>query len=187
MPEAKRDDRELLRAAGAGDGDAWAALVERYARLVWSIARGHRLNTADAADAVQTTWLRLVENLDRIVDPDRLAGWLATTVRRESLRLVRRGDRERVGFVPDEPRVADEQTETRILVEERDAALWQAFTRIPRHHQQLLRVLMADPRPTYAAVAALLDMPVGSIGPSRGRALDQLRRAAVEFELLASV
>jgi len=81
---------ELVRSARAGKVEAWNAIVDRFAGLVWAIARRHRLSDADAADVSQTTWLRLVEHLDRIEDPDRIGGWLATTARRESLRVLRR-------------------------------------------------------------------------------------------------
>src|SRR6266568_2397317 len=89
------DNAALLDAARLGDQAAWNALVAEYNSLVWSIARGYRLESADAHDAVQMTWLRLVENLDRIKDPERLAGWLATTARRECLQLLRKSGRER--------------------------------------------------------------------------------------------
>ena len=89
-----RSPAPLLEAAAAGDAEAWSQLVERYNRLVWSVARGFRLSLADTADVCQTTWLRLIENLDRIQDPDHLAGWLATTARREALRLIRKQQRE---------------------------------------------------------------------------------------------
>src|SRR5215211_7638838 len=72
---------ELVRAAAEGDQAAWNGLVDRYNGLVWSVARSHRLATADASDVVQTTWLRLVENLGRLQDPDRVGAWLATTAR----------------------------------------------------------------------------------------------------------
>jgi RNA polymerase sigma factor (sigma-70 family) len=82
--------RELVAAAAAGDQQAWDALVDRYASLLWSVARSYRLSAPDAADVVQTTWLRLVEHLGQIADPDRLPGWLATSARRECLRVLRR-------------------------------------------------------------------------------------------------
>src|SRR6478752_8566771 len=85
---------DLVRAAGAGDFDAWNELVNRFAGMVWTVARRHRLNAADAADVSQTTWLRLVEQLNRIEHPDRVGGWLATTARRESLRVLRLADRQ---------------------------------------------------------------------------------------------
>jgi DNA-directed RNA polymerase specialized sigma24 family protein len=80
----------LVRAAAGGDSHAWKQLVERFADLVWSICRSYRLTDQDAADAVQLTWLHLLEHLDRIRDPQRLAGWLATTCRRECQALLRR-------------------------------------------------------------------------------------------------
>lgn len=170
--------RELVAAAAAGDREAWAALVERHTGLLWSVARSFRLPEADAADVVQTTWLRLVEHLDRVDDPDRLPGWLATTARRECLRLVRRVGREAYHPLADE--VADDGPglDAGLLTGERDAALWGALAQLDELCRQLLRVLMADPPPSYAVVAAALDMPMGSIGPRRSRCLSKLRRMA---------
>jgi RNA polymerase sigma factor (sigma-70 family) len=175
------DPSTLLAAAAAGDSAAWNAIVEQYTGLLWSIARGYRMSTADSADAVQTTWLRLVEHMDRIDDPSRLPGWLATTVRRECLRLLRRSKREQPAFDDDGlPDFADkaEPLDAALLVEERDAALWRALQQMPERCRLLLRVLMASPPPSYAEVAAALDMPIGSIGPTRQRCLDRLRRIA---------
>ncbi len=169
--------RELVAAAAAGDHEAWAALVDRYTSLLWSVARSFRLTEADAADVVQTAWLRLVEHLDRVEDPDRLPGWLATTVRRECLRLVRQASHESYAPLAE---VADDgpSPDARMLKDERDAVLWHAFAQLDHGCRQLLRVLMADPPPAYAAVAAALDIPVGSIGPTRARCLSKLRRMA---------
>ncbi|MGZ4591698.1 MAG: RNA polymerase sigma factor, partial [Actinomycetes bacterium] len=88
------DVGELVRAATAGDQSSWDELVDRFTGLVWHVARGHRLGEADAADVVQTVWLRLVESLPRLREPAAVAGWLATTARHESLRLLRRAGRE---------------------------------------------------------------------------------------------
>ena len=85
---------ELVHAAGEGDQEAWNAIVERFGGLVWATVRAHRLSAADGAEVVQTTWLRLVEHLDRIRDPERLGGWLASTARNECLRQIRLGARE---------------------------------------------------------------------------------------------
>src|SRR5207248_5752017 len=85
---------ELVGAAIAGDAAAWNELVERFAGLVWAIARRHRLSAADAADVSQTTWLRLVEHLERIQQPERIGAWLATTARHESLRVLRLAERQ---------------------------------------------------------------------------------------------
>jgi RNA polymerase sigma factor (sigma-70 family) len=169
---------ELLKRASDGDQRAWDELVNRYTRLLWSVGRSHRLDTADAADAVQTTWLRLLEHLDRIEDPERLVGWLVTTMRRECLRILRRTGRER----PQPPDGADfdapdpgEPVYAALIRNERDAQLWQAFDRMPDRCRRLLRVLMTSPPPPYEAVAALLEIPIGSIGPTRARCLTRLR------------
>ena len=171
--------RQLLETASAGDQRAWDALVERYNSLLWSVARSHRLSAPDAADVVQTTWLRLVEHLDSIADPDRLPGWLATTARRECLRLLRRAGRDIQSYtalvdVPDDAPELD----AGLLRDERDAALWRALALLDEFCQQLIRVLMADPPPSYAEASAILGIPIGSVGPSRGRCLAKLRRHA---------
>lgn len=167
---------ELLKAAAAGDQGAWDALVQRHTGLVWSIARSYRLGNADAADVVQTTWLRLVEHLDKIADPERVAGWLATTARRECIHLMRRTDRR--GEAPaelDDLPDGGPELDAALLRDERDAELWRALARLDELCQRLLRILMSDPPPAYADVAAALGMKVGSIGPTRGRCLDKLR------------
>ncbi|HZR47935.1 MAG TPA: sigma-70 family RNA polymerase sigma factor [Streptosporangiaceae bacterium] len=176
---------ELVAGATAGDQRAWDALVERYTSLLWAIARSYRLPPSDAADVVQTTWLRLVEHLERIADPDRLPGWLATTARRECLRLLRRADREvysasGVRDAPDDGPAPD----AALLAGERDAILWAAFARLDDFCQRLLRVLSADPPPSYAVVSVALDMKIGSIGPTRARCLAKLRQLLPESEQL---
>lgn len=168
----------LLKRAGSGDQEAWDEIVSRHNSLLWAVARAYRLGQADAADAVQTTWLRLLEHLDRIQDPDRLGGWLVTTLRRECLGILRKAKRERLNAGDDAALdVADgsDPVDSRLLTMERDAALWQAFSNMPDRCQQLLRILLATPQPSYDEVSAALDMPIGSIGPTRGRCLRQLR------------
>jgi RNA polymerase sigma factor (sigma-70 family) len=167
----------LLSQAAAGDERAWNALVEQHSRLLWSVARSYRLDQADAADVVQTTWLRLLEHLDRIEDPTRLVGWLVTTARRECLRVLRRSGRERV--VVDEDAALEivddvEPVETGLITNERNVALWRAFRRLPERCQRLLRIAVAMPQ-AYDEVSAALNMPVGSIGPTRARCLTRLR------------
>ena len=185
----REETSDLVAAAAAGDSAAWDALVNLYSGLLWSIARGFRLSSADAGDAVQTTWLRLVENLDRIEDPARLPGWLATTVRRECIRLLKRGGRERLSAdddLPDLPDPAD-PLDTHLLTEERDAALWLAFGRLPERCRVLLRALMVSPPSSYAEISAALGLPIGGIGPTRGRCLDQLRQIAAADDLLSDL
>lgn len=171
-----RTNGELLAAAASGDQPAWDTLVQRHTSLLWSIARSYRLSAADAADVVQTTWLRLVEHLDKIADPERLAGWLATTVRRECIHLIRRTDRH-AEFAAELPDLEDDgpAPDAALLRDERDAELWRALARLDELCQRLLRVLMADPPPAYADVAIALSIKIGSIGPTRARCLAKLR------------
>lgn len=166
-----------MAAAAADVPGAWEALVSQFAGLIWSTARGLGLDAADAADVSQTTWLRLAENLDDIRDPERIGGWLATTARNESYRLLRLAQRQ----IPMDPTwdvpetVTSADADTSVLDRERDRGVRRAFESLPRPCQALLRVLMADPAPSYAEVSAALDIPVGSIGPKRSRCLYRLR------------
>jgi RNA polymerase sigma factor (sigma-70 family) len=182
------DTTALLAAARAGDQAAWDALVAQFNGLVWSVARGYRMGTADTHDAVQMTWLRLVENLSRINDPERLGGWLATTARRECLQFLRKSGRERPAADDDALRdVPDpgEPVDAGLLLDERDGALWRAFTLIGAKCQRLLRVLMATPTPSYQEASAALDMPIGTIGPTRQRCLAQLRQIVLDDDTLS--
>lgn len=171
---------DLVEAAAAGDQQAWDAIVERFSRLLWSVGRSFRLGEDDAADVVQTTWLKLLENLGRIQEPEALPGWLATTARREALRVAQRRGRDvtvrdddlGVGLVDQ----AAVELDLALLESERDAALWSGFTQLSERCQHLLRVLMACDRPAYTEVAGSLGMPIGSIGPTRMRCLGRLEK-----------
>jgi RNA polymerase sigma factor (sigma-70 family) len=173
---------ELVRRAAAGDQRAWNALVDRFASTVWAIARGYRLSEANAADVSQTTWLRLVEHLERIQQPERVGAWLATTARRESLRVLRMSARqlatgEDFDILPDptpEPFPADEQ-----VARDRDRILGELVGRLPSRCQLILRLLSADTPLRYRELSESLGMPIGSIGPTRGRCLEHLRRLAL--------
>jgi RNA polymerase sigma factor (sigma-70 family) len=172
----------LVVAAAEGDRAAWDQLVDRYSGLVWGVARGHRLQGADAADVFQTTWLRLVENLTRVRDPQRVGAWLATTARRESLRIIGQRSRETVQEPETLDFIADDSPplDAELLRAERDDVVWQCLETVPERCRSLLRVLVSDPPLSYAEVASLLDMPVGSIGPTRRRCLEHLRRRLEE-------
>lgn len=178
---------DLIDRAGGGDQQAWRDLVNRYANLVWSVARSHRLDHADAADVCQTTWLRLAEHVSSLRDPSRLPGWLATTARRESLRVIAGRRRETPGTLPDEPDPDPAAgPETLVLIEDRDNRLWQAFGGLTERCQQLLRILSSAPELSYAEVGVVLGIPVGSIGPTRGRCLDTLRRRLTAADFTGS-
>jgi len=169
----------LVRRAASGDQPAWDLLVERYQSMVWSIVRSFRLGAHDASDVVQTVWLRLVENLQRLREPEAVGTWLATTARNECLAQYRRRGRQAVPVDMAAHEVADARTAApgdAVMVRERDAALWAALDHISERCRQLLRVLSAEPPPSYQEVSAVLEMPVGSIGPTRARCLDKLRQ-----------
>jgi RNA polymerase sigma factor (sigma-70 family) len=166
---------ELVSRARAGDAEAWERLTDRYTGLLWSLGRGMRLSHTDTADAVQTTWLRLVEHLDHLRNPEGVGSWLVTTMRRECLGALRRSARTTTVDGLDDIPAAGDELDDALLRDERDAALWRAFAGLQPRCQALLRVLMSDPPPTYAEVSAALDMPVGSIGPTRQRCLAMLR------------
>jgi RNA polymerase sigma factor (sigma-70 family) len=176
---------ELVARASSGDQGAWDEIVARFTSLLWSVARSYRLDSSSASDAVQSTWLRLVESLDSLHDPEALPGWLLTTARREAIRLLRAKGRDVVvGDVDSfdaEPSGAA-ALDSALLQDERDAALWAAFVQLGERCQRLLRVLMAPECPPYAEVASQLGMPVGSIGPTRGRCLNHLRRVLAESD-----
>jgi RNA polymerase sigma factor (sigma-70 family) len=179
--EPMRDDPVIILVMRARNGDqyAWAALVERYAPLIWSVCLQYRLDSADASDVGQNVWLRLVDHLNNIRDPAALPGWLATTTRRECHRVQRTA---RVSHAarhkPDAEDLPDDQVkiiEQGLLEAERQAALREAFAHLPPCCQQLITLLIQDPPLTYADISARLDIPVGSIGPNRRRCLDKLR------------
>ena len=141
------------------------------------MARAHRLNTADAGDVIQTAWLRLVERLGTLQDPERVGAWLATTVRRECLRVVRRAGRETLDAEAGVllPGPDTDAPDRHVLDAGTHEVLRRAIAELPEESQRLLRILFTDPPPSYTEVAAALDMPVGSIGPTRSRCLDRLR------------
>jgi RNA polymerase sigma factor (sigma-70 family) len=176
------DDRpitDLVTRARNGDQRAWDDLVERYAPLVWSICHRYQLKSADAQDVHQTVWLQLVSQLAKIRDPVALPGWLATTTRRECVRVLRaaRGPHAAESG-PDVETIPDQQAgpaEQELLVAERHAALREALARLPPRCQRLIGKLIEDPPLTYAQISASLSLPVGSIGPLRARCLDRLR------------
>ncbi len=167
---------DLVNLAAAGDQQAWNSLVAAFGNMIWAIARAHRLGDADAADVSQATWLALFEHLGRLHDPARVGAWLGTTARRECLRILR--DRERrvpVGDEFPEHESPDPAPGEGLLLSERDATLRRGFARLRASDQALLRLLSADPAPAYEEISAALDMPIGSIGPTRQRALARLR------------
>jgi RNA polymerase sigma factor (sigma-70 family) len=171
---------DLVTRAAMGDKHAWDALVERFIPLIWSICRKYRLGDADAEDVGQNVWLQLMNQLGKIRDPAALPGWLATVTRRECLRVLGAAQRPpTAGYVISAEIIADEQSGTAeqdLLAAERHAALREAFAALPPSGQRMIALLLEDPPVSYAEISAQLGIPVGSIGPTRRRCLDKLRR-----------
>ncbi len=168
----------LLANAAAGSQSAWNEIVDRYTNLLWTIGRTHRLDASAIHDVIQTTWLRLIENLDSIRDPERLAGWLATTARRECRHMLEYSGREVVAWDVEILIEADDTApplDAGLLESERDAMLWDCFRRLPERCQGFLRILTSADRSSYTDVSAALGVPIGSIGPTRLRCLTRLR------------
>jgi RNA polymerase sigma factor (sigma-70 family) len=175
-PSIDMDSVDLLGRVRAGDEAAWAELTGQYTGMLWGLARGMRLSEQDAADAVQTTWLRLVERVDTIRHPDRVGGWLATTMRRECLAAIARREHDAPADGWDDLPVPGDPLVDGLIRDERDVALWRALRALRPRCQALLRVLMASPAPSHADAALALDMPVASVGPTRRRCLAALRQ-----------
>lgn len=175
---AKQPDTtaRLMRRIGDGAPGAWDELVERFSPMLWSIAAGHRLSAADSADVVATTWLLLVENVDKLARPERVGAWLRTVAGNECHRAYRHSHRQiPVGDELPEPVAEGPEPIADVMVAERDAILREAMARLRSRDQELLW-LTALPDVTYREIAAELELPIGSIGPTRGRCLQRLVR-----------
>lgn len=181
---------ELVLAARDGQQSAWDELVTRFTPLVHGIVRRYRLQGSDVDDVVQTLWLRLVEHLDALREPAALPGWIVTTTRNECMRLLRARRRTQpvdplgTGVDHEAPEALrlDEEVLDDLDHAERHELLLRAFAELSEQHRTLLLVLVQDPPPSYAEVSARLGIPVGSIGPTRARALQRIR----EFPAVAA-
>ena len=165
-----------------GDPGALDDLVRLLSPMLWQVVRASGVDRATAEDVVQTTWLALVRSGETISEPRAVAGWLCTSARREAWRVARQSTRQQpvedeaiARRLPDEP-----APEGQVVLDDDNARLWASLGRLTERCQQLLRIVAAEPRPDYSMIAAELDMPVGSIGPTRGRCLDKLRRELVQ-------
>jgi RNA polymerase sigma factor (sigma-70 family) len=174
----------LVRRAAQGDQRAWQGIVDEYSGLVWSVARGFRLDEAQMADAVQTTWLRLVEHLTEIREPERLPGWLRTTTRRTCLATARQSLREQPVDAAEQSaawdhggHLDDAGPETSAVRQDQQVLVRRAVATLPPRHRALLGMLVSSPPVSYEEISAGLGIPVGSIGPTRARILGRLRTA----------
>jgi RNA polymerase sigma factor (sigma-70 family) len=166
----------LVRAR-TGEPAALSEIVRELNPLLWHVARSEGLGAEEAADVVQTSWLELVRRLHEIRSPQALTSWLVTATRREAWRIRELSRRQatdgaaRLESAPD----PDPGPGERLLADERDQLLWRHVQRLPDRCRQLLRIVAHVARPDYGSVAEALGMPVGSIGPTRGRCLAKLR------------
>ena len=180
--EAARVDRsarlgDCLERARAGERSALDEVVRELTPLLWHVARGEGLGSEDAADVVQTVWLELLRRLGEIRSSQALTGWLVTAARREAWR-VRKSSRRRVAGGTDVLETAADpgpQPHEGLLTDERDTALWRHFSRLSERCRRLLWIVAQVHRPDYAVVSEALGMPLGSVGPTRGRCLARLR------------
>ena len=180
MADASEVSR-LVRASASGSETAWNELVRRYSPLVMAVTRTYQLTADDAKDVSQTVWLRLVENLANLREPDALPGWLATTTQRECIRQLRQGRR----VLPVDPHTDGAlqlceavDPDTDILRAELHQAMRDGLAALPARDQALLKLRAADPPKSYEEISQIMGMPIGSIGPTLRRSLDRLRETS---------
>ena len=177
-PESTPSPEELVARAIRGDRRAWESLVDLYTGLIWAVTRQFRLSDADASDVAQTTWLRLLEHIDRLREPSRVGPWLATTARRECLRTI--ACRKRIVLTDNESDleatdVEDASVDRALLAAERCQDVNEALARLPQRWRDIMRLLTTDPPMPYEAISETLHVPIGSIGPTRRRCLRRLQ------------
>lgn len=183
----------MVNGAAAGNRQAWDTLVERYAPLIWSVVRTARLTTDEAAEVTQIVWLRVVEQVGNLREPTQLPAWLAQLARREALRAVRQRALSVDLDTVEETADADPRPDEVVEIDDRNARILRAVRQLPPRCRTVFTLLMTDPSPSYAEMSAALGMPVGSIGPTRARCLDHLRRlladegSATDTELLGTL
>ncbi len=168
---------ELVRDAAAGDQRAWESLYARFTPVMRAIARGYRLSPTDVEDVTQAVWLRLLHHIGRLREPAAIGGWLATTTRRECLRLIQLPLRESPS---DDPALGDvpESTDpgSAMLAAEQQSILHRALSTLPDRHRRLMLALASEPPMDYRQISAKTSIPCGSIGPIRRRSLARLQR-----------
>ncbi|TCO65170.1 RNA polymerase sigma factor [Actinocrispum wychmicini] len=158
------------------DEQAWQRIVDEHGPRIWAVTRSHRLNDEDAADVFQTTMLNLAEHLGDLKEPARVAAWIVTTAKNECMRVIRMRRPLPLKWRPesgtDDDIAVPEHT---VLADARDRELWTAIRRLPARCQQLLRLFAYLPEYTYAELAGVLDLGMGSVGQAKGRCLRLLR------------
>jgi len=176
---------DLLLGIHDGDPAAWDEILRRYGKLVSTTVRSFRLQEADAFDATQMTWQRLAENAHRVKFPERLDGWLATTARRECLHILRQAKLGPI-FTDVAAELASDPSpgpEQRAINAHTTQTLRKLIDELSPLRQTLIRMLFTDNPGSYNEVAHITGIPLGGIGPTRARALRQLRDKLDEHEV----
>lgn len=180
-PTAKTDAACLVTCARAGDPLAWQELIRMFNPLVWTVARSFGLSSADCEDVGQLTWLRVVEHIGSLREPDRVSAWIVTAARREALRHLMRSTKQVPVADPITPDVDDGDTpEDVLLADVERSRVGTAVRQLPDEHQALLGMLLQDPAPSYDQISSALGIARGSIGPTRRRILNRLRELLAE-------
>ena len=177
LPSRHDSDRDLIRACREGDAEAWRRLLDKYEHLVLSFPLGYGLSRDDAADIAQVTFTILIQSLDSLTEESNVKAWLATVARRHTWRMMERGRREGIGKEED---LADTPW---LHGNEKPSERWETIdwldgglSKMSEPCQKLLKALYLDEvEPSYAEISERLNMPVGSIGPTRARCLQRLR------------
>ncbi|MEU5692481.1 sigma-70 family RNA polymerase sigma factor [Actinosynnema sp. NPDC020468] len=175
-PTARTDAASIVSCCRAGSASAWQQLIRMFNPLVWTVARSFGLSPADVEDVCQLTWLRVVEHIDTLREPDRVSAWIVTAARREALRHLMKSSKHVPVGEPISVDVRSDETPERALLAdaERDRILT-AIRMLPDEHQALLGMLMTDPPASYDAISGALGIARGSIGPTRRRIINRLR------------
>jgi RNA polymerase sigma factor (sigma-70 family) len=192
-----RSDAELLGAARKGDEAAWEQIITRYQPLVNSISRRHRLAPYDANDVSQHVWMQLVSHIDRLREPRALAGWISATTTHRCYEVLRTHKRSvsvdplatgSFDLVDSTARKIDSESvcgvDDDLLRAERRRAIRLGLVELTGTQQQLLLLLVADPPVPYCEISRRLNLPIGSIGPTRARLLKKLQRTVAVRLLL---
>jgi RNA polymerase sigma factor (sigma-70 family) len=166
----------LVMKAAIGDMSAYQSLVEAFTPLVWSICRGTGIGASDTEDVVQGVWLRVVQNLHGLREPEKFVGWIATITRNECSAVIRRLVRARNINQMSVPQQTSEATDAAVLAAERAAAVRHALSNLDDRCRQLLSMLSSNTPVPYVQISEVLKIPVASIGPTRARCLEKLRR-----------
>ena len=189
-PSAQFALRDLVLGAQGGDVQAWQQIIGQFTPLVISITRAYRLSFEDGQDVSQVVWLKLYENISALREPRALPGWIRTTAQHESIRQLKSARRTQAmdpstlaafDWAASEPEV-----DNGLLQVERERAVKDGLDEIEPHHRELLLLLHAQDRPSYQAIGRTLGMPTGSIGPTRARGLQKLRRTTAISTFLQS-